>query len=191
MLRGLVQDWKFPYFCDFDRPMIKSLFQEIICDIEGTGCKVLSSTCDQAGGNEGLKKDLGITITKVWCPNPYDKTRKLFFLFDHVHIFKNTRNHFLDHAVTLPNGMIIHAKTHFQELQRYLRANEISEGAYLKDILLDCKSSDRQTVAFARKLLSTKTANLLRKYFPNDAKKLALADIIEKFSNGQLLMKMC
>ena len=127
---------------------------------------------------------LGVTTTKVWSPNPYDKTRKLFFLFDHVHVFKNTRNNLLDHAVTLENGMKIHAKTHLLQLQRLLRANEISEGAYLKDILLNCKSSDRQTVAFARKLLSIQTAKLLRKYFPNDKKKLALADLIEKFAKG-------
>ena len=65
MVRSLVGTWKFPYFCDFDTPMTKPLFHEIIVDIEGTGCKVLASTSDQGGSNEGLKKDLGTVFKNL------------------------------------------------------------------------------------------------------------------------------
>ena len=108
----------------------------------------------------------------------------MYFLLDYVHVEKLWRNNLLDHLVTLENGMEINAKKEFQELMDFCRANEISLGYYLKDILLQCQSSDRQTVKHCVNLMSNTTASLLRQYFPNDPKKLALADMCDAFHNG-------
>ena len=191
MVRSIVGKWQYVYFCDFDKPMTKYLYHELISDLEQIDIKVLGSVCDQAGENEGLKRALGVTKLKPWSTNPHDPTRKVFFFFDFVHVFKNLRNHMLDHSVTLEDGMEINPKKEFKEIQSYCRANEISEGSFIKDIILDCKSSDRQNVGFAVTLLSTKMAHLIRKHFPHDLKKLALADLCEKFHRGILRMKMC
>ena len=184
MIRSICGTWKYVYFVDFDKPMTKYLYHEIISDVEQIDMKVLGTTCDQAGENEGLRKALGATTLKPWSQNPHDPSRKVFFFFDAVHVFKNTRNHMLDHSVTLENGMEINPKKEFKEIQSYCRANEISEGSFIKDIILDCKSSDRQNVGFMVSLLSTKMANLIRQHFPNDLAKLALADLCEKFHKG-------
>ena len=186
MVRSLVATWKFVYYCDFDTPMTKFLFNQLIYDMEAAcGIKVLANTCDQAGGNEGFQKTLGATVTKPWSRNPYDSSRKIYFLYDYVHVFKNTRNHLLDKTITV-NGLTINPKKHLQELQQYCRANEVSAGSFLKDIVLNCRSSDRQTTSLARVLLSSATANLLRMFFPDDVKKMVLADIFDILDKGRV-----
>ena len=171
--------------------MTKYLLHQIINDIESIGCKVLACTMDQAGGNEGLQSSLSVTVTKPWFANPFDPSRKIFFLFDYVHVFKNTRNHTLDKTITLEDGTVLAPKKHFKQLQQFCRSNEISAGSYLKDILLDCQSSDRQTTSYAVKLLSTVTADLLRKYFPNDSKKMKLALICDILAKGFKVLTSC
>ena len=188
MVHGLAENWQFPYFLDFDRAVDKNLFDEVIINMEMmAGLTVLASTCDQGGSNDGLRGKLGISEDQITYQNPAypdDPERVVYFLHDYVHVEKLWRNNLLDHLVTLENGLQIDAKKEFQELMDYCRRNEISLGYYLKDILLECKSSDRQTVKYCINLLSNTTASLLRHYFPNDEAKLALADMCDAFHNG-------
>ena len=190
MVHGLVEDWQFPYWMDFDRAVDKKLFDEVIINMETlAGINVLASTCDQGGSNDGLRGKLGISEDQLSYQNPAypdDPERVVFFLHDYVHVEKLWRNNLLDHIVTLENGLEIDAKKEFQELFDFCRANEISMGSYLKDILLQCQSSDRQTVKYAVNLMNNKTASLLRQYFSHDPKKMALADMCDAFHNGQL-----
>ena len=92
----------------------------------------------------------------------------------------------LDHIMIFPDNTRINAKEHLRQLFNHCKGNEISEASYLKTIMLECKKSDRQTVKYATNLLSNKTANLLRKYFPNDPIKLKLADFIDTVADSSL-----
>ena len=76
MVRSIVGKWQYVYFCDFDKPMTKYLYHELISDLEQIDIKVLGSVCDQAGENEGLKTALGVTKLKPWSTNPHDPTHQ-------------------------------------------------------------------------------------------------------------------
>ena len=188
MVHGLVDPWKFVYFCDFDCPITKPLCDELIVSIEDAGASVHALTCDQGGSNQGLMKELNITPDNSSYQNPKhpnDSSKKIYPIHDWVHIDKNWRNNLLDHIAYLETGQEIHAKKEFEELSAYCRANEISDGYYLKPILTACTSSNRQVVKYSRKLCSRRTAALFRRYFPDDAAKMALAHIIEIMEDGQ------
>ena len=184
MVQGLVEKWQYPFFCEFDCKITKDLYMQLICTLEDAGLEVVSSTCDQGGSNYGLISELGIEDDAPWVQNPRRPDYFVFFNFDWVHVHKNLRNNLLDHILVLLNGLKINAKQELRQLFKHCRDNEVSSGSFLKDIFLDCKSSDRQTVKFAEELMSNKVAALLRQFFPNDAKKSALADIFDMIHNG-------
>ena len=187
MIHGLVENWKFPYWIDFDTPITKQLFDEIVISLELCGNTVLSMTMDQGGSNEGFQNSLGTGVDDQSYQNPAypdDPSKVLYFVYDYVHAEKLWRNALLKHSVRLDNGQIINAKKQFQELSNYCRSHELSAGYYLKDILIHCKKSDLQTVKFAINLMSNTTASLFRQYFPNDGAKMALADMCDVFHNG-------
>ena len=189
-MRGLAEDWKFPVFCEFDKAVTVDLYNQLIIFLEDAGCRVLSSTCDQGGANDGLQRKLGISVNKLWHQNPKypeDPTRVVFFLDDFVHAFKNWRNNLLDHVLILKVGnttLKIHAKKIFERLFAKVRGSEISVGHSLDDLLLTCASSDRQTVSLAVKLLSREMATLLRQYIGDSKEALALADICDIANDG-------
>ena len=189
MIRGLVEDWQYPYFVDFDRNVDKNLYDQVIVSLEDLGGSVLASTCDQGGSNDGLIGKLGISEDNPCYQNPAypnDPEKVVYFLHDYVHVEKLWRNNLLQHSVTLEDGQTFQAKEHFQELYDYCKGHEVSEGYYLKDILIHCHDSDLQTVKFAVNLMSNTTASLFRQYFPNDSVKMALADMCDIFHNGRI-----
>ena len=188
-MRGLYEPWIFPYFVAFDQPMTKALYHEIIVDIEDAGAMVMCSTKDMGGDNEGLKRSLDITVTKPWSPNPKDPKRKLFFLFDATHNYKNTRNNFVDHSIICQDGMKITPKNEFEDAQKFCRQNEISAGDFITDKHVYPKSSTRQNEDLAFELLSEKMAQIFREHFPLDPKKQRLADIIIKLHRGVRVLK--
>ena len=53
------ENWQHPYFLEFDHPVDKELFDLIVIALEGDGCTLLASICDQGGSNEGLRGKLG------------------------------------------------------------------------------------------------------------------------------------
>merc|ERR1712020_222417 len=177
MVRSLTGKWKFPIYVDFDVPKIsKSLLFQIIFELEMIGIKVLITTCDQAGGNQGLAKSLGIFPTKkiskqlgvehdpenVTFTNPWDNEREIFFSFDWVHAFKNLRNHMLDDTMTLEKGVQITRA----DLLKIRGKTEIRGAFKLEDIHFYCKNQDRQRVGLARDLLSKRSAMLFKDLYP-------------------------
>ena len=184
IVRGLVEKWQLPFFCDMDRNVTKELYMQFICELEDVGLHVQASTCDQGGANYGLIKKLGLTLDAPWINNPRRPDSFVFFLFDWVHVHKNLRNNLLDHILILEDGMRIEAKKLLQRLFKHCKDHEIGSSSFLKDILLECKSSDRQTVKYAEELMSSKVAALLRLCFPNDAKMCRLADIFDIIHEG-------
>ena len=132
--------------------------------------------------NRGLATSLGITEENSKFPNPYDKSRYIIWLFDVVHLFKNLRNHFLDDVVQLPCGMIVTVDD-FYDLLEVVQA-EITSGFHLSEKDLQVSGNDRQDAGSAVRLLSDRTAALLKHHFPNVPAKQALSkaiDLIEKF----------
>ena len=184
LVQGLVEQWQFPFFCDFDRKMTKELYMEFICALQEVGLEIHASTCDQGGANYGLMSELGITEDAPWIENPAKPDYFIFFLYDWVHVHKNLRNNLMDHILILPNGLRINAKHELKQLFKHCKDKEIGAGSFLKDILLECKNSDRQNVRFAEELMSNKTAALLRMIYPENAKRLALADLFDLIHQG-------
>ena len=184
LVQGLVEKWEFPFFCDMDRKVTAELHMQFIWELENVELLVMASTCDQGGANYGLKKTLGLTVDAPWVQNPKRPDCFVFFKFDWAHVHKNLRNNLLDHILILEDGMRIEAKKILQRLFKYCKDNEVGSASFLKDILIECKSSDRQCVKFAETLMSDKMAYLLRLIFPNDAKALRLADIFELIHKG-------
>ena len=189
MIRGLVEDWQFPFWSDFDKPITKQLLDEVIITAEGCGNTVLAFTCDQGGANEGLRKSLGITKDNQSFQNPAhpnDPDKVVYFLHDYVHVEKLWRNAVLDHEITFDDGVRINAKKIFQQLSNYCRAHELSAGYYLKDILIHLKGSDRQTVKYAINLMSNTSASLIRQHLPPTPENLRLAELCDDFHNSRM-----
>ena len=99
------------------------------------------------------------------------------WLFDFVHLFKNLRNHFLDDVVKLPSGHIVTSDDFFDLLE--VVQSEITSGFHLSEKDLQVSGNDRQDVGSAVRLLSDRTAALLKEHFPNDLNKQALAKAID------------
>ena len=184
MVRGLIDDWSFPFFCDFNVPVTKDLYMQAVTDLEDAGVHVQASTCDQGPSNIGCKTDLGVTEDAPWIPNPKRPDQLVMFSYDWVHLHKSFRNNLIDHTLILENGLHIKAKNELQQLLKHCRDKEIGAGSWIKDIHLECKNSDRQTVRWAVEIMSDKTASLLREIYPQDAKKIALADIFDLVHKG-------
>ena len=70
MIHGLVEDWQFPFFADFDEPITKQLLNQVIITTEGCENTLLAFTSDQGGVNEGLQKSLEITKDNQSYQNP-------------------------------------------------------------------------------------------------------------------------
>ena len=82
---------KYPVYFEFDKKMVKSLLNQIIYELEAIGLHVLASICDQAGENQGLANQLGVSIDDNTFVNPYDPTRKVKFSYDLWHGIRNLR----------------------------------------------------------------------------------------------------
>ena len=57
--------------------MDKKLLNQNIFNLEQLGLKVLVAVCDQAGENQGLQKQLGITVEDNKFENPFDPSRSV------------------------------------------------------------------------------------------------------------------
>ena len=187
MVRSLTGKWKFPIYVDFYTPKIsKSLLLQIIFQLESIGIKVLITTCDMAGGNQGLARSLGIFQDKktsealgveqenVTFPNPWDSDREVFFSFDWIHGFKNLRNHMLDDTMTIKKNIHVNRA----DLLKTREKTEIKGAFKLEDIHFYCKNQDRQSVSLARDLLCNRSAMLMKALYPDDEKMLHLSEFI-------------
>ena len=165
--------------------------------------EIFSNTVYQGGKNQGLVKALGVTTEKYWIDHPCDPSgpsRKIYFSHDFNHVFKLARNHSLDDecaippldesfdpldTVVLPNGFKF-TRNDFRDLIDKCKQREISIGYQLNDMLINCTSSDRQDMGLALKLFSVEVANLLRRFYPKNPRKLALADYLETMALSKL-----
>ena len=111
MIHGLVEDWQFPFFADFDEPITKQLLNQVIITTEGYGNTVLAFTSDQGGVNEGLQKSLEITKDNQSYQNPAhpnNPDKVMCFLHDYACEEKLWQSVVLNHQ-------IIHKPTYLDE----------------------------------------------------------------------------
>ena len=128
MLRSLTDKTiKYDIFMDLNYRMTKPRILKIICETESVGAFACGICCDQCGCNQGLLKDLGVTLEKPYFTNPVDPKRVCHALLDWLHGEKNLRSNMMDHALILPNGL--HAsKEDFEDLLTVVGSTEISSG---------------------------------------------------------------
>ena len=91
MVRSLCGKWKFPFFADIDHTFTKEEVYEAILRFETANITVLSVTADQGSKNLGLFRDLGITPDQVFFPHPNDPDKKVYCMYDIIHLCKTIR----------------------------------------------------------------------------------------------------
>ena len=179
MIRGLCSNWKQPVFFNFDTPMRKNLFNEIIMKIESTGIEVWAVACDSGSTNQALLKSLGVTTDNTSFQNPADPSRKIFAFLDVPHLLKLIRNHILD------NGILIDGKNTEIGSSDFLEILNSNKGEYrihhkLTDFHLTVTGPQRQRVRPAAQLLSHTSSVALQLLKPERS---VQADFIELINN--------
>ena len=66
MARGIFASWKTPVYINFDEPMTRSKFEEIVLEVESTGLRVRACTFDL-----GM---LTVDITTLLCTKLFQAT---------------------------------------------------------------------------------------------------------------------
>ena len=197
MARALAGNWQVPIYINFDVaakiqvPQVKiqlvEIYKDTIIEFEKINFKVLLSVCDQGGKNQALSSHFGITPDNFCIPNPYQANREVIFIHDFVHEVKLMRNHVITDTFKLPSGKTS-SKKDFSALIDASKKSSVSVASTvlpLNDYCLNLKGSDRQDVGTALKLFSRETASAFRKFYPNDEKKLELAELCETIGNGR------
>ena len=124
---------------------------------------------------------------KAYSRHPCDQSVKVYFLFDHIHCYKNLASHIRDKIVKLPDGQLF-SIADFQEAIDKRGFFEISEGQHLKQKQLDATGQERQRVKHAVNMLCNATADLMESQNPNDPRKLALVKCLRALHNGHLVL---
>ena len=108
----------------------------------------------------------GFTAKKPYIVSPNVSTRKIFGIFDIVHILKNFVNALMDKIALLPDGHFV-SKEDWEELLPLI-STEISPGYRLTQRQLDAKGSARMEVSRATTIMSHHVAGCFQRFFPND-----------------------
>lgn len=105
MLAGLGARWKQVVQYDFtgdsvNGSCLKPLIDKIILLSEEIGLRVHAVVSDQGSSNQAMWKAYGInasrySIIQNYCSHPVDPSRRLYFIADPPHAFKNLRTSFL------------------------------------------------------------------------------------------------
>ena len=107
MVRTYVGEIKFFIYVDIDMTMNKDVIRNLIGKAEETGFIPKSITCDQHGSNRKLYKKLGFRPSSPYMYSPTCPERKIYGIFDIVHVLKNLVNGLMDRAALLPDGYFI------------------------------------------------------------------------------------
>lgn len=154
MLRRLFGNWKQPIFFDYDCKMDKELFYKIIQEIENVGFHIVAAVCDMGGSNQGLLKQLDVSINKTWFINPHDLESKIYMLADVPHLLKLIRNNFCDYGFILASGAEINKHVVEELLSKTNAKSDLSIAYKISTDTIRHKGPNRQKVKFAAKLFS-------------------------------------
>lgn len=134
--------------------VFKSIIEDIITQAESIGLHIHAVTSDMGGSNQSMWKQFGVNVSrystiKTFCEHPCDKSRKLYFFPDAVHIFKNIRcclvtNRLFklsDNIVNkyqLPSNKVL--IDHIKDLANFQKDIELKPARKLNDENLDLKN---------------------------------------------------
>ena len=93
--RGLYSNWKQVIFVDFDTNMTTTLVHNIVRSLHEINYNVVAFVSDCGGANQGVIRDLGINMDKVYFDHPITG-KKICYFPDAPHILKLIRNWLLD-----------------------------------------------------------------------------------------------
>jgi hypothetical protein len=131
--------------------------------------------------NVAVANSLEITMEKPFFPHPCRPGEKIWWFFDIPHLLKLIRNHFIDDGFVLPSGTVVSKLDMISLLDKLGR--EVTIAFKLTDRHVHCQQAERQKVRLAAQLFSRSTANALRSLFPEDEKKMELAQFVEDIDN--------
>ena len=153
IMRGLFKSFKMPVWYMFDTQLTPDELRKIIQCVEDAGFHVVSVTSDMGSSNQGLARDLGITVNNTCFPNPARPDNVIYWFFDIVHLVKLIRNHLLSKGFRLPSGTLINK----HQLKKVIDQvyGDVTITPKLKYSLLDVREQDKQKVLPAVQLLSS------------------------------------
>ena len=156
MVRGMKGKWKQPVFYGYDCRMTVEILNEIILRLKDAGYATVAIVSDMGSTNQGLWKEMGITIAKCWFQSPVDISEKIFVFADVPHLIKLLRNHFLDTGFILQN---VHINSEpLIEMMQLTSSSEVSILYKITDTHLNVKNAARQKVKLATQLFSHTTS---------------------------------
>lgn len=176
MLVGIHVRWKQIVAYEFTgnsipKNCLKSVLDQLICKAEGIGLKVHFVTSDCGASNKAMWQDYGVSTKRntihsdLSIDHPCDATRKLEFIPDPVHVFKNAVNGWISNAViTLPSWYVE---------EKGLTSNEVNRNHLTKLVRIE----QNQNLKMAHKLVeadvdfeNTKTSKVDKMKVSNSTK---------------------
>ena len=136
--------------------------------------------------NQGLVKQMYITPKSPFTIHPCDPTIRVYFIYDHLHIYKNLASHIRKKQTQLPDGQVF-TIDHFQQVLKKRGFFEISEGQHLKEKALTAAGQESQRVKHAVNMLSNDTAILFEKQSKSNLSK-SIAKFLRACHNGHLVL---
>lgn len=186
MARGLTASWKQPVFIDFDKKLTADILYSVIISLQEAGYQVVACVGDCGGGNLGLWKELGISVTKSHFSHPVLMECNIYYFPDAPHLLKLLRNWLLDSEFSWPSGLIVNKKP-IVDIINTVSSTEVRSCHRLSVLHVTCEKTQRQKVRLAAELLSHTTATAIRKYSSLDCAQ-ATADFIESINSWFDLM---
>ncbi len=169
LVRGIGgKSWKIPIWFKFGFGLTKQEYLNIVGKLTEVGFHVVSSTCDMGPKNRGLAKELGITMDQPYVEHPDHPGKPVFWLFDVPHLLKLLRLHFLNSGFKLRSGTVIN-KEMLLKVHSAIRDNDITAGHHLTEADIHVRRQDLQSVKRAVKVMSWRTASVIRLLAPSIA----------------------
>lgn len=159
VVRSLIGKWKQPVFYDFDKPINKHLFYEIVDKVEKTGFKVRGFVSDMGPCNQKLLSDLAISENRTSIPNPTNIERRIWGFCDVPHLLKLLRNHLLDEGYELSDGKLVK-----KDVLEKVVSSESNDLKFVHKVTPNhflLKGTERQNVRKAAELLSGTMASAI------------------------------
>lgn len=154
MVRGLFGNWKQPIYYQFDQKMTQTILFEIIKSIESCGFHVAATVCDLGGSNQGLLRELNITVQTPFFINPSNDSKKIYMFADVPHLMKLIRNHFVDNNGFEIDGEVIDKNIIEELISKTNQKSDLSIAYKISAANLNVRGAERQKVKLATKLFS-------------------------------------
>ena len=183
LVRGIGgKSFKIPVWYRFGYNLTKDELLTIINKLNDIGLTVVSTTCDMGPSNRGLAKSLGVSKDQPYFLPPDHQDKPVFFLYDTPHLLKLIRLHFLDKGFILKSGTTIN-KNMLVAIHSAIKGNDIVAGHHLTDAHIHVKRQDQQSVKKAARVLSWRTASVIRLLAPEVAPDPAENEAMLEMSN--------